>query len=166
MAVTFGLPWWDGWMYRIVTGVTSYVTYRVVTLYVDDLTPRTIYATYIIYIISCHLKVWGWGSFFKVVVTLNHVGGSFNLNHRDVWIIPSFRMWGYVLHVEARFMCHHELWLISVSHPFSSLSSALLDEDITRKLLSSYSFLSLYLLSSGWFVIVVCNSYFIHGSVV
>ena len=23
MTVTYGLPWWDGWMYHIVTGVTS-----------------------------------------------------------------------------------------------------------------------------------------------
>ena len=38
-----------------------------------------------------------------VVATFNHVGGSFNLSMAatgDVWIIPSFRIWGYVLHVE------------------------------------------------------------------
>ena len=45
----------------------------------------------------------GWRSISWVVATFNHVGGSFNLLMAatgDVWIIPSFRIWGYVLHVE------------------------------------------------------------------
>ena len=45
----------------------------------------------------------GWRSFSWVVATFNHVGGSFNLSMAatgDVWIIPSFRIWGYVLYVE------------------------------------------------------------------
>ena len=43
-----------------------------------------------------------WVVFFsKMVATFNHVGGSFNLfiATGDIWIIPSFRIWGYV-HVE------------------------------------------------------------------
>ena len=42
------------------------------------------------------------GRFSKVVI-FNHVGGSFNLfmaTTGDVWIIPSFRIWDHVLHVE------------------------------------------------------------------
>ena len=45
----------------------------------------------------------GWRSISWVVATFNHVGGSFNLSMAaigDVWIILSFRIWGYVLHVE------------------------------------------------------------------
>ena len=45
----------------------------------------------------------GVGGFSKVVASFNHVGGSFNLYMavtRGVWIIPSFRIWDYVLHVE------------------------------------------------------------------
>ena len=42
----------------------------------------------------------------------------------DVWIIPYFRIWGYVLHVE-HFMCYHELWQTSVNDPFSFLNSSL-----------------------------------------
>ena len=45
----------------------------------------------------------GWRSISWVVATFNHVGGSFNLSMAaagDVWIIPSFRIWGYVLHDE------------------------------------------------------------------
>ena len=41
--------------------------------------------------------------FFKVVATFSHVGRSFNLfmaSTRDSWIIPSFQIWDYVLHVE------------------------------------------------------------------
>ena len=47
----------------------------------------------------------GWvgvGGFSEVVATFNHVGGSFNLfmaTSGDVWIIPSFRIWDYVLRV-------------------------------------------------------------------
>ena len=44
----------------------------------------------------------GWG-FSKVVATFNHVGGSFNLllaTTGDDWIISSFRILDYVLHVE------------------------------------------------------------------
>ena len=40
--------------------------------------------------------------FSKVMAIFNHVDGSFNLflaTTGDVWIIPSFRIWGYVLHV-------------------------------------------------------------------
>ena len=57
-------------------------------------------------IILCSpLQVRGWvvGDFFMVVDTFNHVGGSFSLfmaTTRDFWIIPSFQIWGYVLHVE------------------------------------------------------------------
>ena len=45
----------------------------------------------------------GWRSFSWVVATFSHVGGSFNLLRAatgDVWMIPSFRIWGDVLHVE------------------------------------------------------------------
>ena len=49
--------------------------------YTHDLAPRTIYATYIIYVISCH-----WGSFSKLVVILNHVCGSFNLSVPPTWM--------------------------------------------------------------------------------
>ena len=45
----------------------------------------------------------GWRSISWVVATFSHVGGSFNLSmaaNGDVWIIPSFRIWGCVLHVE------------------------------------------------------------------
>ena len=44
----------------------------------------------------------GWG-LSKVVATCSHVGGSFNLfmaTTGDDWIIPSFQIWNYVLHVE------------------------------------------------------------------
>ena len=45
----------------------------------------------------------GWRSVSWVVATFNHVAGSFNMSMAatgDVWIIPSFRIWGYVLHIE------------------------------------------------------------------
>ena len=54
-------------------------------------------------VVEVHWPVQGWRSISWVVATFNHVGGSFNLSMaatRDVWIIPSFRIWGYVLHVE------------------------------------------------------------------
>ena len=45
----------------------------------------------------------GWRSIYWVVVTFNYVGGSFNMFLAItgyVWIIPSFRICDYVLHVE------------------------------------------------------------------
>ena len=47
--------------------------------------------------------VGGVGGCSKVVATFCHVGGSFNLfmaTTGDVWIISSFWIWDYVLHVE------------------------------------------------------------------
>ena len=69
--------------------------------------------------------VWG---FSKVVATFSHVGVSFNIltaTTGDVWIIPSFRILGLCAALWAHFMCHHELWPTSASHPFSFLNSSL-----------------------------------------
>ena len=73
------------------------------------------------------ILVGGGGGFSKVVATFSHVGRSFKLftaTTGDVWIIPSFQIWDCVT-CWARFMCHHQLWPTSLSHPFSSLNSAL-----------------------------------------
>ena len=89
----------------------------------------------------------GVGCFSKVVATFNHVGGSFNLfmaTTGHVWIIPSFWIWGYVLHVE-HISCviinsdQHQ-WVIPF--PLSIALQALQEENTTRKLLS---------LSLDWF---------------
>ena len=123
----------------------------------------------------------GWRSISWVVPTFNHVGGSFNLSMAatgDVWIIPSFRIWGYVLHVE-HISCHHELWPTSVSHPFSFLNSSLgfagekhfqkIIIPIFRLVLQNFAIPGYFpyilfccylfsLLSSGWLVIAACGS--------
>ena len=84
---------------------------------------------------------WGLGGFSKVVATFNHVGGSFNLflvTTGDVWIIPSFRIWDYVLHVEhiscVITSCGQHQWVIP--SPLSIALYALLGENTTRKSLS------------------------------
>ena len=89
---------------------------------------------------------------------------------------PSFRIWDYVLDVEVSFMCHRELWPISVSHPFSLNCSLGFVEDtlpvnyypIFRYVLENFA-ISCYfpyivfyscifsLLSPGLFVIAVCG---------
>ena len=51
--------------------------------------------------LKCQVGV-GFGGFSKVVATFNHMLGSFNLfmaTTENVWIIPSFQIWGYVLNV-------------------------------------------------------------------
>ena len=88
------------------------------------------------------VRGWGWGGggFSKVGATLNHVGKSylFMATTGDVWIIPSFWIWDYVLHVE-HFSCvitncgQHQ-WVIP--SPLSIAFYTLLEENITRKLLS------------------------------
>ena len=58
----------------------------------------------------------------KVVATVNHVGVSFNLftaTIGDVWIIPSFRIRSYVLHVERTFHVSSRI-VTNISESFSS----------------------------------------------
>ena len=97
----------------------------------------------------------------------------------DVRIIPSFQIRGYVLHFQARFMCHYELWPTSVSHPFSFLNSSFgltwgkhnqkITIAIVRLVLQVFAMPGYFLyivfysylfslLSSCWFVIAVCDS--------
>ena len=73
-----------------------------------------------------HLWV-GFGGFSKVVATFNHVGESFNLLWPPPGCLnnPIFSNLGLCAACWARFMCHHELWPTSVSHPFSSSNSSL-----------------------------------------
>ena len=125
---------------------------------------------------------WSLGAFFKVVATLNHVGKSFNLymvTTWDVWIIPSFSNLGLYAAFWAHFMCHHELWPTSESHPFSCLDSVLgltggkhyqkITIPIFRLVLQHFAIPGsfphiifchylFFLFSFGWFVIAVCGS--------
>ena len=75
------------------------------------------------------VSLWlGVGVFSKVVATFNHVDGFFNLfmaTTGDVWIIPFIFNLGVNVACWAHFMCHHELWPTSVSHPVSSFNSSL-----------------------------------------
>ena len=82
-------------------------------------------------------------------------------------------------------MCHHELWPTSVNHPFSSLNSSLgfaggkhyqkITIPIFRLILQNFAipgcfpYILFYcylfsLLSSGWFVIAVCDSISVQGT--
>ena len=85
--------------------------------------------------------VYTWIAFSKVVATFNHVCGSFDLfmaTTGHVWIVPSFRISGYVLYVEhiscVITNCGQHQWVIPAL--FSIAFEALLEENITRKLLS------------------------------
>ena len=83
---------------------------------------------------------WGLGGFSKVVATFNQMGGSFNLfmaTTRGVWIIPPFQIWGdvlYVTHISCVITnCGQHQW--AILSLFSIALEALLDENISRKLL-------------------------------
>ena len=83
----------------------------------------------------------GVGGFSKVAATFNHVGGSFNIFMAPtggIWIIPSFRIWGIVLHVEHISCditnCDRHQW--AIPSLFSIALEAFLGENMTRKLLS------------------------------
>ena len=94
------------------------------------------------------------------------------------WIIPSSRIWDYVLHVE-QISCAITNWPTSVSQPFSSLNSSLgfaggkhhqkIIIPIFRLIFQNFAIPGCFphiifycyifsLLSSGWFVIAVCYS--------
>ena len=123
----------------------------------------------------------GWRSIFWVVATFNHVGRAFNLSMAatgDIWIIPSFRIWGYVLHVEhiscVITNCDQLQWAIP---SLFSIALGLAGEKHYQKItipifrlvlqnfaipgyfsyILFYCFL-FYLLSSDWIVIAVCGS--------
>ena len=130
----------------------------------------------------------GGGGFSKVVATFNHVGGAFNLfmaTTGDVRIIPSFSNFRLCAAYWAHFMCHHELWLTSVSHLFSSLNSSSDSAGgkdyqkttipIFRLILQNFAipgyfpYIIFYsclfsLLSSAWFVIAVCGFISVQGT--
>ena len=115
------------------------------------------------------------------VPTFNLVDGSFVLckaTTGDVWIIPSFRVWDYVLHVD-HVSCVITMWATSVNHPFSSLKSSLgfaggkhyqkITIPTLRLVLQNFAvpcyfpYILFYrylfsILSSGGFVIGVCGS--------
>ena len=98
----------------------------------------------------------------------------------DVWIIPPiFSNLGLCAACWACFMCHLQLWPISVGHPFSFFNSSLglargkqyqkITVPIFRLELQNFAipgyfpYILFYcylfsLLSSGWFVIAVCCS--------
>ena len=68
----------------------------------------------------------GWvGGFSKVVATFSHVDGSLNL----FWPPPGISEWSHLFEfgvmycMLSTFMCRHELWPTSASHPFSFLNS-------------------------------------------
>ena len=129
---------------------------------------------------------WGW-SLSKVVVTFNHVGGSFPYHYQGCLNNPIFLNLGLCASCWAHFMCHHELWTTSTSHPFTSLNSSLglaggkhyqkITIPMFRFVLQNfaipgcfpywyipfYSYL-FFLLSSGWFVILQYVALFQSGS--
>ena len=85
----------------------------------------------------------GGGGFSMMVATFSHVGGFFNLfmaTTGGVLMIPSFRIWSYLLHVEhiscVIMNCGQHHW--AIPSLFSITLEALLEENITRKLLSCY----------------------------
>ena len=106
-------------------------------------------------------------------------------HHRGCLNNPIFSNLGLCAACWARFMCHHELWSASVSHPFSSLNCSFgfawgkRYQKITIPIFRSvqnfaipgyfpfpnilfYRYL-FSLTSSGWFVIAVCGSISVQG---
>ena len=134
-------------------------------------------------------ELWvGDGGFSKAVATLTMWAGHFYLfmaTTGDVWIMPSFGIWGLCAVCWAHFMCHHELWPTSVGHLFSFLNSywGLTGGKHYQKIIIAifrfvlqnftipcylpyilfYSCL-FYLLSSGWFVIAAYGSISVQGT--
>ena len=87
--------------------------------------------------LQCIRWVGVWG-FSKVVPSSAMWVGSFMGIPKDVWIIPYFRIWGYVLHVEhiscVITNCGQHQWVLPSS--LSKALRALLGENNTRKWLS------------------------------
>ena len=103
----------------------------------------------------------------------------FHGHHRVCLNNPIFSTVGLCAACWAHFMCHHELWPTSVSHPFSFLNGSLgltggkyyqkITVPIFRLVLQNFALPGCFpyvlfysylfsLLLSGWFVIAVCRS--------
>ena len=108
----------------------------------------------------------GVGGFSKVVATFKHVGGSFYLfmaTMEGVWIIPSFPIWGCVLHAEhiscVITNCGQHQW--AIPSLVLIVLEALLEENIIRKLLSlSLDLFFKILLFQVTFLIFFCIAIF------
>ena len=123
---------------------------------------------------------WGWGlgAFLRWWPLSTLLAGplSFYGHHRGGLNNPIFSNLGLCATCWAHFMCHHELWPTSVSHPFSFLNSSLglaggkhyqkITIPVFRFVLQNFTIrgyfpyilfycCTLSLLSSGWFVIAV-----------
>ena len=115
----------------------------------------------------------------KLIHVRNRGPSSHHGCHRGCLNNPIFSNLGLCAVCWAHFMCHHELWPTSVSHPFSFLNSSLgfagekhyqkIIIPIFRLVLQNFAipgyfpYILFYcylfsLLSSDWFVIVVCGS--------
>ena len=113
----------------------------------------------------------GAGGFSKVIATLNHVGGSFNL-----FMAITLNL-GFCAVCWTHFMFHHKLWPTSVSHPSSFLNSSIglagrnhyqkttipvfrvvLQKFCYSRLLSLYYFLSLYYLLIVFWLVCYCST--------
>ena len=113
----------------------------------------------------------GAGGFSNVMATLNHVGGSFNL-----FMATTLNL-GFCAVCWAHFVFHYKLWPTSVSHPSSVLNSSLglagrnhyqkttilvfrvvLQKFCYSRLLSLYSFLSLYSLLIVFRFVCYCST--------
>ena len=126
------------------------------------------------------------GGFSKVVATLNHVGGFFNLfiaTTGGVWIIPSFLIRGYVLYVErtlsviTNFGQHQwsisfliSSWGLTGAKHYQKSTIAIIRIVLQHFTIPGYfPYILFYrclcsLLSSGWFVIAVCDSFSDQGT--
>ena len=117
----------------------------------------------------------GVGGFCKVVSTFNLVGRSFNLfmaTTGDVWIIPSFQIWDYVLHVELISSIITDIsessllskyvfrlcWRKTLPENYYPYLKTCFSKFCYSMLLSLYFYQHLFsLLSSGWFGMAVCG---------
>ena len=182
------IPMYRLWLHAIQERHLNLVTHSVLSILTLDLRPKgccrhlrlSIYmysflitqSVYQIYPTNLQGS-YGWelGSFSKVVVTFNHVGRSFNLlttTTGDVWTIPSFWFWDYVLHVSCVVTnCGQHQWFIAPplnsslgltggkhSQKISILFFRLMSCS-SKILLSQVAFLSLYFFLSLSFLLTV-----------
>ena len=146
------------WTHKCFKWLTEVRTVRTVSM-----REGTIYVTF-------SLSGWvGLRSFSEVVVTSNHVGVSFNLStyhHRGCLNHPIFSNLGLYTARWARFICHHELLLTSISHSISSLNSSLdfAEGNLKITILSLDMFVKIFLFQVDFpilFSIAVFSPYFL-----
>ena len=91
------------------------------------------------------------------------VGHPLKCHHQGCLAYPIFSNFGLCAECWTHFMCHHELWPISESHPLSYINNSLGYQKITDPIFTFFLFLVVFLTFCSSLSSLAVWPYFLHG---